>query len=121
MRRHPLVSQAMVVGDAKPFIAALFTLDEEALPGWLAAHGKATDLTPSALRTDADVLATLQGVVDDANTTVSRAESIRAFEVLPEDFSEAAGTLTPSLKVKRNVVASRHAAVIERIYGGGNA
>jgi long-chain acyl-CoA synthetase len=115
VRAHPLVSQCMVVGDGKPFVAALVTIDEEALPAWLAANHKPA-ATVSALRTDPELLATIQSAVDEANQTVSRAESIRKFRILPGDFSEANGMLTPSMKVKRGVVAKEYADEIAAIY-----
>jgi long-chain acyl-CoA synthetase len=96
------VSQCLVVGDGQPFIAALVTIDPEAFADWAAAHGK-----DGALRTlvdDPDLREEVQHAVDDANTAVSWAESIRKFVVLPEDWTEEGGQLTPSLKLKRNVV-----------------
>ena len=116
MRSHPLVSQVMVVGDAKPFIAALVTLDEEALPAWAAANDKG-DLDVDALRKDEDVVAMVQKAVDDANKVVSKAEAIKTFRILPADLSIEGGELTPTLKVKRSVVASKYATVIDDIYG----
>ena len=116
MRSNPLVSQVMVVGDAKPFIAALVTLDEEALPAWAAAHDKA-DMSVADLHSDEDVLAEVQKAVDDANKAVSRAEAVKTFRVLPHDLTIEGGELTPTLKVKRSVVASKYAGVIDDIYG----
>src|SRR6185312_6213779 len=91
LRAHRLVSQCIVVGDGRPFIAALITLDEEALPGWLESKGKDTDLTPEQLRDDDDVLAELQSAVDYANKAVSKAEGIKKFRVLAADFTEENG------------------------------
>ncbi len=102
VRAHPLVSQCLVVGDGRPFIAALITLDAEALPDWASAHGKSGDV--ASLVDDADVRDEVQAAVDDANAAVSRAESIRKFAILPHDWTEEGGQLTPSLKLKRNVV-----------------
>jgi long-chain acyl-CoA synthetase len=116
IRASPLVSQAMVVGDQRPFIGALITLDEEALPAWKKSHGKPDDLDGTDLTGDADLLAEIQRVVDQANTAVSRAESIRVFRILTGDFTEANGMLTPSLKVKRNVVMKEYADEIAAIY-----
>jgi long-chain acyl-CoA synthetase len=116
IRAHPLVSQCMVVGDAKPFIAALVTLDDDALPAWLAQRGRPGDTTPAQLRDDPDLLAQIQSAVDEANRAVSKAESIRVFRILPGDFTEANGMLTPSLKVKRAVVAKEYADEIAAIY-----
>ena len=114
MRSHALVSQAMVVGDGQPFIAALVTLDAEALPAWAEANDKSSDKVEDLLE-DPDVIAAVQEAIDDANKAVSRAESIRDFRILPEDF-EVGEELTPTLKVKRNVVGERYASVIDEIY-----
>ena len=116
MRSHSLVSNVMVIGDAKPFIAALVTVDEEALPVWAATHGK-EGLSTSELHQDEGVIAEIQKAVDLANTAVSRAEAIKTFRILPTDLSIAGGELTPTLKVKRSVVASKYAGLIEEIYG----
>jgi long-chain acyl-CoA synthetase len=116
LRAHPLISQTMVVGDNRPFIACLITLDPEALDHWKAQHGKPADATAADLASDPDLSAEIQTAVDDANKAVSRAESIRKFVVLSSDFTEASGQLTPSLKVKRNVVAKDYASEIEALY-----
>jgi long-chain acyl-CoA synthetase len=116
LRAHPLISQTMVVGDNRPFIACLITLDPEALDHWKSSRGKPAEATPADLAKDTDLLAELQAAVDDANKAVSRAESIRKFTVLPSDFTESSGHLTPSLKVKRAVVAKDYAAEIEALY-----
>ncbi|MFW5474813.1 AMP-dependent synthetase/ligase [Knoellia sp. CPCC 206450] len=117
LRAHPLVSQCIVVGDQKPFIAALLTLDEEMLPMWAANHGL-EGITADKARTDETVLAELQKAVDEANTAVSKAESIRKFAVLEADFTEESGHLTPSLKLKRNVVMREFADEVDALYGG---
>ena len=116
LRAHPLVSQCMVVGDNRPYVAALLTLDEEMLPHWLQQHGKPAGTAPADLREDPDLLADVQHAVDDANKAVSRAEAIRRFRVLSTDFTEADGQLTPSLKLRRSVVAKECAADIEALY-----
>jgi long-chain acyl-CoA synthetase len=116
LRAHPLVSQAMVVGDNRPFIACLITLDPEALDHWKAQHGKPADATAADLATDPELIAEIQSAVDDANKAVSRAESIRKFTILGTDFTEQSGHLTPSLKVKRSVVAKDFAPDIEALY-----
>ena len=116
LRAHALISQVMVVGDNRPFIACLITLDPEALGFWKEQHGKPADATPADLATDPDLLAELQAAVDDANKAVSRAESIRKFVILPIDFTTDNGYITPSLKVKRAVVAKEFAAEIEQLY-----
>ncbi|ABS04705.1 AMP-dependent synthetase/ligase [Kineococcus radiotolerans] len=115
LRAHPLISQAVVVGDGRHFVGCLLTLDEEALPSWGANHGKAGLDLPTA-RTDADVLAELQRAVDKANASVSRAESIRRFRVLTEDFTVENGYLTPSMKVKRSEVLTDLADEVEALY-----
>ncbi|MHB1432817.1 MAG: AMP-dependent synthetase/ligase [Streptosporangiaceae bacterium] len=116
LRAHPLVSQCMVVGDNRPFIGCLITIDPEALEYWKTQHGKPATATPGDLAADPDLLADLQAAVDDANKAVSRAESIRKFRVLGSDFTETSGHLTPSLKVRRNVVTKDYATEIEALY-----
>ena len=116
LRAHALVSQCMVVGDNRPYVAALVTIDEEMLPHWKQQHGKPGDATVADLRDDPDLLADVQQAVDDANKAVSRAEAIRKFQVLTTDFTEAGGQLTPSLKLRRAVVAKECAADIEALY-----
>ncbi|HEX4063203.1 MAG TPA: long-chain fatty acid--CoA ligase [Streptosporangiaceae bacterium] len=116
LRAHALVSQCMVVGDNRPYVAALITIDEEMLPHWKQQHGKPADATVADLREDQDLLADVQQAVDDANKAVSRAEAIRRFRVLTIDFTEAGGQLTPSLKLRRAVVAKECAADIEALY-----
>ncbi|WFE21151.1 AMP-dependent synthetase/ligase [Solwaraspora sp. WMMD937] len=118
LRAHPLVSQCVVVGDRRPFIAALLTVDEDAWPGWLDRNGHPAGRTVAELRDDPTLLAELQQAVDEANGAVSAAESIRRFRVLARDFTEASGELTPSLKVKRAVVHANYEAEIAEIYGG---
>ena len=115
LRSHPLVSQCVVIGDQKPFVSAILTLDAEMLPTWLA-NNSLPEMTIAQAAQDDRVRAELQTVVDRANASVSRAESIRAFEVIDSDFTEENGYLTPSLKLKRNVVVKDMAQVIESIY-----
>ncbi len=115
VRAHPLVSQALVVGDGRPFIAALITLDPEAYATWAADHGFG-DRPLSSLVREPELLAEIQAGVDDANTTVSKAESIRKFTILPEDWTEEGGQLTPSLKLKRNVVLRERKDEIAFLY-----
>jgi long-chain acyl-CoA synthetase len=116
LRAHPLVGQCMVVGDRQPFIAALVTIDPDAWPAWLAGHGRDPGLTVAALADDPQLRATVREAVDEANKAVSRAESIREFRILPEDFTEAGGELTPSLKVRRTEVLKRYAPEVAAIY-----
>ncbi len=117
LRAHPLVSQSLVVGDRKPFIAALVTIDEEAWPKWLADHGKPAEASVADLREDEALRADIQLAVDSANQAVSKAEAIKAFRIMPRDWSEEAGEITPSLKVKRNVVLKQNANEVAAIYG----
>jgi long-chain acyl-CoA synthetase len=116
IRAHRLVSQCIVVGDQRPFIAALITLDEEALPLWLESKGKSGDLKADQLRDDPDVLAEVQTAVDDANRAVSKAEAIKKFRLLGSDFTEANGLLTPSLKLKRSAVLKEYDSEVEALY-----
>ncbi|MGI8311180.1 AMP-dependent synthetase/ligase [Saccharopolyspora hattusasensis] len=116
LRAHPLISQCMVVGDQKPFIGALITLDPEFLPSWLANNSRPENTAASELIDDPDLRAEVQKAVDEANKAVSRAEQIKQFRILSQDFTEATGELTPSMKLKRNKVAENHATEIEAIY-----
>ena len=115
LRAHPLVSQCMVVGDNKPFIASLITIDQDMLKGWIAANNK-TGATLETLVNDPDLIAVIQTAVDEANKAVSKAESIRKFAILPNDFTIADGQLTAKLSVKRHVVATQYADIIEGLY-----
>jgi long-chain acyl-CoA synthetase len=117
LRAHPLVSQCIVVGDQKPFIGALITLDAEMLPSWAENNGL-KGLSVDDARTNTVVHAEIQSAVDDANKAVSNAESIRKFTILPGDFTEDNGYLTPSLKLKRNIVMKDYASEVEALYSG---
>ena len=117
LRAHPLVSQCIVVGDQKPFIAALVTIDVEALGPWLAAAGRPAADVPT-LVDDPALRAAVQEAVDEANKAVSRAEAIRTFSILPVDWTEEAGQMTPSLKLKRSVVMAEFADEVEGLYSG---
>jgi len=116
IRSHPLVSQCLVVGDRQPFVAVLVTIDEEALPAWKQQHGKPAEATVAQLREDDDLRAEIGVAVEHANAAVSKAEAIKVFRILPQDFTESNGMLTPSMKVKRNVVAKEYADEIAGIY-----
>jgi long-chain acyl-CoA synthetase len=118
LRAHPLVSQCIVVGDGKPFIAALVTVDTEALPGWLERAGKDAGTALADLVDDPDLRNAIGEAVADANQAVSRAEQIREFRILPVDFSESGGEMTPTMKVKRAVVVDKYADDIAGIYAG---
>ena len=115
LRAHALVSQTMVVGDQRSYIAALVTLDGEMLPTWLSNNGK-PEMDVATAAKDPDVLAEIQVAVDHANLAVSKAESIRRFAVLETDFTEAAGHLTPKLSLKRAVVLKEFADEVEGLY-----
>ena len=114
LRAHLLVDQCMVVGDGRPFIGALVTLDRETIGGWAEQHGKPADI--KKLADDVDLHAEIQAAVDEANKAVSQAESIRKFRILPADWTEEGGQLTPSLKLKRNVVMSQCLDEVESLY-----
>ena len=116
IRAHELVSQCLVVGDNRPYIAALVTLDPDAVLVWARRHGKPAD--PARLTRDPDLLAELQTAVDAANSLVSQAEAVRRFAVLPTDWTEEAGHLTPSLKLRRGHVERLAHEEIERLYRG---
>ena len=115
LRAHPLVSQCMVVGDNQPFIAALITIDQDMLKGWIAANNKA-GASLATLVNDPDLKAVIQTAVDEANKAVSKAESIRKFAILDTDFTIADGQLTAKLSVKRHVVAEQFASTIAALY-----
>jgi long-chain acyl-CoA synthetase len=115
LRAHRLVSQCIVVGDAQPYIACLVTLDAEALPAWAEQHGKGS-VTLAAASEDPDVVAEIQGAVDEANLAVSRAEAIKKFKILSVDWTEESGALTPSMKLKRGVVMKDHATEVDSLY-----
>jgi long-chain acyl-CoA synthetase len=116
LRTHALISQAMVVGDGRPYIAALITIDPEALGPWKERHGKPASATVADLREDPDLLADIQAAVDDANKAVSRAESIRRFRVLDVDFTQDQGHLSAKLGIRRAVLTKEFASDIEALY-----
>lgn len=115
VRAHPLVSQCLVVGDNKPFIAALITIDPDAIKSWIVANKK-DGATIADLTNDPDLIGVIQTAVDEANKAVSRAESIRKFTILPTDFTIAGGQLTAKMSVKRHIVAKEFAAEIEALF-----
>ena len=114
IRAHALVSQCMVVGDGEPFIAALVTIDPDSFPAWAAEHGKSGSIADNV--DDPDLVAAIQDAVDDANKAVSQAESIRKFTILPDDWTEERGQLTPSLKLKRSVVMREFKDDVSALY-----
>ena len=115
LRAHPLVSQCMVVGDNKPFIAALITLDPDAVKAWAVTNKKPTTAVAD-LANDPALIAVVQTAVDEANKAVSRAESIRKFTILPGDFTIAGGQLTAKLSIKRHVVNEEFKSEIEALF-----
>ena len=117
LRAHPLVSQVVVVGDQRPFIGALVSLDPEGVPGWLSAHGKPA-MSVSEAAKDPDVLASLAKAVERANKAVSRAESIREYRIIDTELTIDNGYLTPKLSVRRSEVLKDFAADIDALYGG---
>jgi len=116
LRAHPLVSQCMVVGDAKPFIACLVTIDVDAIAPWASDKGKSADM--ATLAKDPDLVAEIQGAVDEANKAVSKAEAIRKFVIMPADWTEEGGQMTPSLKLKRSVVMTEFSGAVDQLYTG---
>ena len=120
LRAHWLVSQCLVVGDAKPYIAALVAVDPEMLAQWKADNGKPATATIAELHDDPALREEVQAAVTEANKAVSRAEAIRKFVILDEDLTEAGGQLTPTLKVRRGVVMKQYAAQIASLYDDGS-
>ncbi|MGI9196367.1 MAG: AMP-dependent synthetase/ligase [Candidatus Nanopelagicales bacterium] len=116
LRGNWLVSQCMVVGDGQPFIAALVTIDPESFPAWVKQAGKPADATIASLTNDPDLTAEIQKAVDEANKAVSHAEAIKKFTILPLDWTEEGGQLTPSMKLKRNVVMKEFASEVDALY-----
>ncbi|MFH9422761.1 AMP-dependent synthetase/ligase [Streptomyces sp. NPDC017529] len=116
IRAHALIAECMVVGDGRPFVGALVTLDEDFLPRWAEDNGRPAGQSVAELSRDPELLAAVQRAVDDGNAAVSKAESVRKFRILPTQFTEESGHVTPSLKLKRNVVAKDFAEEIEAIY-----
>jgi long-chain acyl-CoA synthetase len=116
LRSHLIIGQCMVVGDGRPYIGALITIDPEAFGPWKERHGKPANATVADLRDDPDLLADIQAAVDDANKAVSRAESIRRFRVLTVDFTQEQGHLSAKLGIRRAVLAKEFAAEIDALY-----
>ncbi|MGV9250473.1 AMP-dependent synthetase/ligase [Streptomyces sp. NPDC003697] len=115
LRSHPLISQCLVLGDGRPYISALITLDPDGLTHWRQMNGK-HPVPPELVADDPELRAVLQRAIDEANTMVSRPESIRRFTVLPVDFTEEAGHLTPSMKLRRSVIMRDFARQVEELY-----
>ena len=121
IRANPIIGQVLVVGDQKPFISALITLDDEMLPVWLNNNGEDATMTVAEAALNPKVLAEVQRAIDEANSKVSRAESIRKFHIITADISESSGHLTPKMSVKRHVVLKDFAADIEAMYSDAPA
>jgi long-chain acyl-CoA synthetase len=120
LRAHWLISECLVVGDAKPYIAVLVALDRETFSQWKADTGQPENATVSDMRDHPGLRAEVQAAVDNANKAVSRAEAIRKFTILSDDFTEAGGQLTPTLKIRRKVVMDQYAAHINALYKEGS-
>jgi long-chain acyl-CoA synthetase len=118
IRANPIVGQVVVVGDQKPFISALVTLDSEMLPTWLSNNDEDSSMSLADAAQHPKVIAEVQRAVDAANSRVSRAESVRKFTILATEFSEASGHLTPKMSIKRHVITADFADVIEGMYTG---
>ncbi|MEV0059493.1 long-chain fatty acid--CoA ligase [Nocardia sp. NPDC050718] len=116
LRAHPLISQVMVVGDGQPFIGALITLDPEALPGWKERNGVAADTAIESLIENPTLVAEVQAAVDETNKKVSKAEAIKKIRILPVDWTQEGGELTPKMSLKRAVVMKQYAGEVDKIY-----
>jgi len=120
IRANPVISQVVAVGDAKPFISALITLDPEMLPMWLTNNKMDPKMSIAEAATNPAIIAEVQAAVDRANARVSRAESIRKFAILPIQFTEESGHLTPKMSIKRNVIVKDFSQEIEAMYAGAS-
>ncbi|MFD4352111.1 AMP-dependent synthetase/ligase [Nocardia sp. NPDC058519] len=116
LRAHPLISQVMVVGDGQPFIGALITLDPEALPGWKDRNGVAADTAIETLIENPTLVAEVQAAIDETNSKVSKAEAIKKIRILPVDWTQEGGELTPKMSLKRAVVMKQYAGEVDKIY-----
>lgn len=116
LRSHPLISQALVVGDGKPFVGALITLDEEALKRWKLNRNIGESKTVKDLATDPMLRAEIQDAINDTNAQVSAAEAIKKFYILDRDLLEEEDELTPTMKIKRNIVVQRYSEAIDHLY-----
>jgi len=116
IKQHPLVSQCVVIGDRRPYLVALVTLDPEEAAKWGTEHG--IDADPAALASNEEIRAELQEHLDEVNEKFARVEQVKKFEILPADLSQEGGELTPTMKVKRNVVADKYDDRVEALYAG---
>jgi long-chain acyl-CoA synthetase len=114
IRTHALISQCMAVGDGKPFIAALITIDPETIRAWTEKHGKSGDI--ASLVDDKDLIAEVQSAVDDANSAVSKAEGIKRFAILPTDWTQENGELSLKLSLRRHIIMENYATAVENLY-----
>jgi long-chain acyl-CoA synthetase len=115
LRAHPLIAQAVAIGDRRPYVTALIVLDEEVAPQWAVAHGVAAG--GADLATDPVVRAAVQAAVDAANEKLSRPEQVKAFHVMPTSWTPETGELTPTLKLRRRIITDRYAGEIDALYG----
>ncbi|MEX0869026.1 MAG: long-chain fatty acid--CoA ligase [Nitriliruptoraceae bacterium] len=115
-QRSPIIGQVCAVGDGRAFVAALIVLDVETLPGWCVAHG-VRPVTMAQAVENRDILAEVQRAVDEANEALSRVEQVKQWAILPNEWTAESEELTPSMKLKRDVVHTKYADVIERLYG----
>jgi long-chain acyl-CoA synthetase len=116
VKQHPLVSQCVVIGDRRPYLVALLTLDPEEAATYATQHGLPGD--PEAMATNAQVREAIEEHIEKVNQKFARVEQVKRFKILPRDLSQQDGELTPTLKVKRNVVADKYAGEIESLYSG---
>ena len=116
LRAHWLISECLVVGDAKPYIAALVAVDPEALAQWKGDNGTAETATAARLHNDPALRAEIQAAVDEANKAVSHAEAIKKFVILDSDLTESGGQLTPTSKLRRGIVIQQFVAQIASLY-----
>ena len=116
LRAHALISQCLVVGDGQPFIGALITLDPETLPGWVERNGLPAGTPIADLVKNADLIAEIDSAVADANKKVSNPEQIKKYTILEVDFTQETGELTPTLKLKRNIIHEAHKTKISDLY-----
>ncbi|MGA6205513.1 AMP-dependent synthetase/ligase [Nocardia testacea] len=118
IRAHAVIGEVIVVGDSRPFVSCLVTIDNEHFPTWKKLNDKPDDATVADLAADPDLLAAIQAAIDDGNRSVSQAEAVRKFHVLQTDLTEANGYVTPSLKLKRNIIMRDFATEVDAMYSG---
>jgi long-chain acyl-CoA synthetase len=116
IKQHPLVSQCVVIGDRRPYLVALITLDPEEAAKYAAEHGLGDDL--AALAENAELRASISAHLEQINKKFARVEQVKKFEILPRDLSQEGGELTPTMKVKRNVVAEKYSSEVDALYAG---